>query len=62
MLLMGIIGSYVMWILPLKEGEHQAEDVLACAANQRQFAPSQSHLEGLLISSLTNAKQRSFYA
>ena len=26
-LLLGIIGSYVMSTLPLKEGEHQAENV-----------------------------------
>jgi len=24
---MGINGRYVMWTLPLKEGEHQAENV-----------------------------------
>jgi hypothetical protein len=32
---MGIIGSYVMWTLPLNEREHQAENVFGYAVNQR---------------------------
>jgi hypothetical protein len=60
--MMGINGSYVMWTLPLKEEEHQAENVLACAAINGNSLGSHSHFNRLLISSLTNAKQRSFYA
>jgi len=36
---MGIIGSYVMWTLPPKKGEHQAENVSGCAFNHRRSAP-----------------------
>ena len=41
--LMGIIGSYVMWTLPLKEGEHQAENVFNSGFNRRRPAPWPEH-------------------
>jgi hypothetical protein len=44
---MGIIGSYVMWTLPLKEEEHQAESMPHAPSITGNPHRSRIHFEGL---------------